>query len=82
MSRTQAQLLKLNNLTGYGLYTLLATVFIMEYVLELLRAERDKLKEEFTIAINKEPKDWDTIVINERLLEQLHKAIEIISLIE
>lgn len=54
----------------------------MEYVLELLRTEKDKLKEEFTIAINKEPKDWDTIVINERLLEELYKAIEILSLIE
>ena len=61
---------------------MLATVFIMEHVLELLRAERDKLKEEFTIAISKEPKDWDTIVISERLLEELNKAIEIISLIE
>jgi hypothetical protein len=54
----------------------------MEHTLELLRIERDKLKEEFSIAINKEPKDWDTIVRNERLLEELYKAIEILSLVE
>jgi hypothetical protein len=53
----------------------------MEHALELLRIERDKLKEEFSIAINKEPKDWDTIVRNERLLEELYKAIEILSLV-
>jgi hypothetical protein len=53
----------------------------MDYSLEILRAERDKLREDFEIALNKEhkePKDWDVICRNERLLEDLNLAIDLL----
>jgi hypothetical protein len=50
----------------------------MDYSLEILRAERDKLREDFEIAFNKEPKDWDVICRNERLLEDLYLAIDLL----
>jgi hypothetical protein len=50
----------------------------MDYSLEILRAERDKLREDFEIALNKEPKDWDVICRNERLLEDLYLAIDLL----
>ena len=50
----------------------------MEYSLELLRTEREKLSEAYTIALNKEPKDWDTIIISERLMEDIDKTLNLI----
>ena len=52
--------------------------FVMEYSIELLRTERDKLREQFNEAINKEVKDWDVICRNERLIEDLNKAINLL----
>jgi len=50
----------------------------MEYSIRLLEVERNKLKSELLIALNQEPKDWDVIIRNERLLEDLEKAIEML----
>ena len=50
----------------------------MDYSIELLRLERDKLQEEFDKAINQEPKNWDAICRNEKLLEDLNKAIDLL----
>jgi hypothetical protein len=51
------------------------------YSLELLRTERDKLQDEFNVAINEDPKNWDVICRNEILLEDLNKSIDLLSLI-
>ncbi len=50
----------------------------MEYSLEILRRERNKLDDELQVVLNKEPKDFDVIVTNERLLEDLNKAIDLL----
>lgn len=50
----------------------------MEYALEILRRERDKLDAELQVALNEEPKDFDVIIPNERLLEDLNKAIDLL----
>lgn len=50
----------------------------MDYSIELLRLERDKLQEQFDKAINQEPKNWDVICRNEKLLEDLNKAIDLL----
>jgi hypothetical protein len=50
----------------------------MEYSLDLLYKEKERIQKEFDIAINKEPKDWDVIVPSERLLQDLQKTIELI----
>ncbi len=52
--------------------------FVMEYSIELLRTERDKLREQFNEAINKDVKDWDVICRNEPLIEDLNKAIDLL----
>jgi hypothetical protein len=53
-------------------------MYFMDYSIELLRTERDKLQEEFDKAINQEPKNWDVICRNEKLLEDLNKAIDLL----
>lgn len=50
----------------------------MEYSLELLVKEKERIQKEFDIAINKEPKDWDVIVPSERLLQDLQKSIDVL----
>jgi len=52
----------------------------MDYSLELLRAERNKLSEELSKAQSGEEKDWnwEVIIRNERLLEDLNKSIDIL----
>lgn len=52
----------------------------LDYSLTILRAERDKLQEEFLNAQKGDEKEWnwDVICKNERLLEDLNKAIDII----
>ena len=52
----------------------------MDYSLELLRTERNKLSEELSKAQTGEQKDWnwEVIIRNERLLEDLNKSIDIL----
>jgi len=52
----------------------------MDYSIELLIIERDKLYEELSIAKNGNEKDWkwEVIIRNERLLEDLNKAIDLL----
>jgi len=52
----------------------------MDYSLELLRTERNKLSEELSKAQSGEQKDWnwEVIIRNERLLEDLNKSIDIL----
>jgi hypothetical protein len=50
----------------------------MKYSIELLRAERDKLKKEYDEAINKEIKDWEVICRNEPLIQELSKSIDML----
>ena len=48
----------------------------MDYSIELLREERNRLDEELLIA--KQNLNWEVIIRNERLLEDLNKAIELL----
>lgn len=50
----------------------------MEYSLDLLRIERNKFLDELNIALSKEEKDWALIIKNERLLEDLNRAIDLL----
>ena len=50
----------------------------MDYSIELLRVERDRLKEDFDKATSQEPKDWDVICRNERLINELNRAIDLL----
>ncbi len=50
----------------------------MNYPIELLTVERDRLQTQFDVALNQEPKNWDVIVVNERLLNELNKAIDLL----
>lgn len=50
----------------------------MEYSIELLCIERDKLREEFDRELNQNPPNWDVVVRNERLLEDLNNAIDLL----
>ena len=52
----------------------------MDYAIELLRTERDKLQDELSIAKTGSEKEWkwEVIIRNERLLEVLNKAIDLL----
>ena len=52
----------------------------MDYAIELLRTERDKLRDELSIAKTGSEKEWnwEVIIRNERLLEVLNKAIDLL----
>jgi hypothetical protein len=52
----------------------------VEYVLDLLRKERDKLNNELIEAKigNEESWNWSLIIKNERILQDVNKAIDII----
>lgn len=54
----------------------------MDYSIDLLRAERNKLNDELLNAKTGHRNDWnwDVIVRNERLLQDLNKAIELLCL--
>ena len=56
------------------------TYFIMDYSIELLRTERDRLDEELSIAKSGQEKEWnwEVIIRNERLLVDLNKAIDLL----
>jgi len=54
----------------------------MDYSINLLKTERDKLRQEYEIALDQKSKDWDVIVRNERLLEDLTKAIDLLVMYE
>lgn len=68
----------------YFQFPIICIIFVYQiknnmYSLELLRTERDKLQDEFNVAINADPKNWDVICRNEILLEDLNKAIDLLS---
>lgn len=52
----------------------------MDYAIELLRIERDKLQEELSIAKSGSEKEWnwEVIIRNESLLQSLNKAIDLL----
>jgi hypothetical protein len=54
----------------------------MDYSINLLKTERDKLRQEYEIALDQKSKDWDVIVRNERLLEDLTKTIDLLVMYE
>lgn len=56
----------------------------MEYSIDLLIIERNKLLDELILAKNGEEKNWDwgIIIKNERLLEDLNKAIDLLFMVK
>ena len=62
------------------IYLVSKRIFFMDYAIELLRTERDKLQEELSIAKTGSEKEWnwEVIIRNERLLEDLNKAIDLL----